>query len=82
VSEAEAEAVMNGPNRDRVIETIVNPKAEGFNLAKSAEIVAMHIALEHAQMYQAGQDAKYKQDQGNKSGDGETVKYGLDETPN
>jgi len=58
VSQAEAEAVMNGPNRDKVIETLVNPKAKGYNHALSSSELASWISNQHAEMYYEGKNAK------------------------
>ena len=61
VSKAEAEAVMNGPNRNKVIETLVNPKAEGYNHALSSAELGMWFAKQHTQDYYEGQAAKNKE---------------------
>ena len=80
VSQAEAEAVMDGPNRDIVISTIVDPNyinpitgQKSYNHAVSCAIVGRHIAEEHAQYYNAGQKAKFKQEQGYKNKPQEVV---------
>jgi len=77
VSPEEAKAVfMDGPNRDVVISTIVDPNyvnpftgEKAYNHQLSCSIVGMHIAKQHTQYYNEGQAAKYKQEQGNKKED-------------
>ena len=68
VSQAEAEAVMDGPNRNKVIETLVNPKAEGYNHALSSAELGMWVANQHAGYYYNGQSAKNKEASGRNAG--------------
>lgn len=65
VSQAEAEAVMNGPNRDKVIDALVNPENPDYNHVLSTSEISMWIAEQHAAKYYKGRSDKMKEDGGN-----------------
>ena len=59
VSQAEAEAVMNSENRDKVINTLVESKAPGFNRELSISEYSMFIAEGNKQAAEDAQTAKF-----------------------
>ena len=61
VSEEEAKIVWTKENRDRIIEVLVNPKAEGYNHALSSAELGMWFAMQNEQYYYDGQAATNKE---------------------
>ena len=56
---------MNGPNRDKVIDALVNPENPDYNHVLSTSEISMWIAEQHAAKYYKGRSDKMKEDGGN-----------------